>query len=137
MAENKDKDTANKSAPAPAATPFEVGQVLTAEGLAALRAEMEAKIRSEVKVDPTFSDPNPATSLDVGLHATLMADIRQDLKGAPVPKGAVAMFCATDQRVVTESGHVFLFPKNTVQHVPAAFVSICRKAGCAEVAVEK
>ena len=40
MAENKDKVAA-----APA-VPFEVGQVLTAEGLAALRAEMEAKVRS-------------------------------------------------------------------------------------------
>ena len=135
MADNKDK--AASAAPAAPAAPFEVGQVLTAEGLAALRAEMEAKIRSEVVADPTFSDPNPATTLDVGLHATLMADVRRDLKDVPVPKGAVAMFCATDQRVVSDSGHVFLFPKNTVQHVPEAFVSLCRKAGCAEVAVEK
>lgn len=136
MAENKDKAPVVKDAPTPSAVPFEVGQVLTAEGLAALRAEMEAKIRSEVKADPTFSDPNPATTLDVGLHATLMADVRRDLKDVPVPKGAVAMFCATDQRVVSDSGHVFLFPKNTVQHVPEAFVALCRKAGCAEVAAE-
>lgn len=136
MADAKEKETVAKPAAPASAAPFEVGQVLTAEGLAALRAEMEAKIRSEVKADPTFSDPNPATSLDVGLHATLMADIRQDLKDVPVPKGAVAMFCATDQRVVSDSGHVFLFPKNTVQHVPEAFVSLCRKAGCAEVTVE-
>ena len=137
MAENKDKAPVNKDAPAAPTAATEVGQTLTAEGLAALRAELEAKIRAEVKVDPTFSDPNPATTLDVGLHATLMADVRRDLKDVPVPKGAVAMFCATDQRVVSDSGHVFLFPKNTVQHVPEAFVSLCRKAGCAEVAVEK
>lgn len=136
MAENKDKAPVNKDAPAAPAAAIEVGQTLTAEGLAALRAELEAKIRSEVKADPTFSDPNPATTLDVGLHATLMADVRRDLKDEPVPKGAVAMFCATDQRVVSDSGHVFLFPKNTVQHVPEAFVSLCRKAGCAEVTVE-
>lgn len=134
MADAKVKETVAK--PAAPTTAIEVGQTLTAEGLAALRAELEAKIRSEVKVDPTFSDPNPATTLDVGLHATLMADVRRDLKDEPVPKGAVAMFCATDQRVVSDSGHVFLFPKNTVQHVPEAFVSLCRKAGCAEVTVE-
>lgn len=136
MAENKDKAPVNKDAPVAPTAAIEVGQTLTAEGLAALRAELEAKIRSEVKADPTFSDPNPATTLDVGLHATLMADVRRDLKDEPVPKGAVAMFCATDQRVVSDSGHVFLFPKNTVQHVPEAFVSLCRKAGCAEVTVE-
>lgn len=112
---------------------FEVGQTLTAEGLAALRASLAAEIRAEVKADPTFSDPNSAKSLDVGLHPSLVADVRQDLKDQPVPKGAVAMFCATDQRVSTESGHVFLFPANTVQHIPDAFVSVCRKAGCAEV----
>ena len=116
---------------------FEVGQTLTAEGLAALRASLEAEIRAEVKVDPTFSDPNSAQSLDVGLHPSLVADVRQDLKDVAVPKGAVAMFCATDQRVSTESGHVFLFPAKTVQHIPEAFAAICRKAGCAEVEAKK
>lgn len=116
---------------------IEVGNVLTAEGLAALRASLAAEIRSEAKADPTFSDPNAAKSMDVGLHQTLAADVRRDLKDVPVPAGAVAMFCATDQRVVSESGHVFLFPANTVQHVPAAFASLCRKAGCAEVEAKK
>ena len=129
MAETKEKPT-----PVPDAVPlYEVGQVLTAEGLAAMRAELEAKLASEIRADPTFSDPNAATKLDVGLHATLRAEVRQDLKDVEVPKGAVAMFCATDQRVVTDSGQVFLFPANTVQHIPAAFAATCRKFGCADV----
>lgn len=111
---------------------YEVGQVLTPEGLAAMRAELEAKLASEIKSDPTFSDPNAATKLGEYLHSTLSADIAQDLKGAEVPKGAVAMYCAQDQRVTSESGHVFLFPANTVQHIPAAFVGLCKKFGCAE-----
>lgn len=118
-------------------TGIEVGQTLTAEGLAALRDSLRAELMAEVKADPTFSDPNAAQSLDVGLHPSLAADIRQDLKDQPVPEGAVAMFCATDQRVVSDTGHVFLFPKNTVQHIPQAFVALCRKAGCAEVEVKK
>lgn len=118
------------AAPAPA---YEVGQVLTPEGLEAMRVALRAELASQAKADPTFSDPNAAVSLDVGLHSTLRANIAQNLKEVEVPKGAVAMFCATDQRVVTDSGHVFLFPANTVQHVPAAFVTVCRKAGCAEV----
>lgn len=131
MAETKEKPAPT---PVPDAVPlYEVGQVLTAEGLAAMRAELEAKLAAEHKADPTFSDPNAATSLDVGLHSTLRADVRQDLKDEPVPKGSVAMFCATDQRVVTDSGHVFLFPANTVQHIPAGFAAICRKFGCADV----
>lgn len=112
---------------------YEVGQVLTPEGLAAMRAELEAKLASEVKADPTFSDPNAAISLDVGLHATLSAEVRQDLKDVKVPKGAVAMYCAVDQRVTTSSGHVFLFPANTVQHIPEVFAATCRKFGCADV----
>lgn len=111
----------------------EVGQVLTAEGLAAMRAELEAKLASEGKSDPTFSDPNAATKLGDYLHSTLSANVARDLKDVEVPKGSVAMYCAEDQRVTTASGHVFLFPANTVQHIPAAFVATCRKFGCAEV----
>lgn len=118
-------------------TGIEVGQTLTPEGLAVLRESLRAELMAEVKADPTFSDPNSAKALDVGLHPSLVADIRQDLKDQPVPEGAVAMFCATDQRVVSDSGHTFLFPKNTVQHIPKAFVALCRKAGCAEVEVKK
>lgn len=130
MADKKPEDKAPSSG-------IEVGQTLTAEGLAALRDSLRAELMAEVKSDPTFSDPNSAKSLDVGLHPSLVADVRQDLKDEPVPEGSVAMFCATDQRVVSESGHTFLFPKNTVQHIPKAFVSLCRKAGCAEVEVKK
>lgn len=131
MADKKSEDKA------PETGAVEVGQTLTAEGLAALREALKAELMAEVVSDPTFSDPNAAKSLDVGLHPSLVADVRRDLKDQPVPEGAVAMFCATDQRVASESGHVFLFPKNTVQHIPAAFVSLCRKAGCAEIEVKK
>lgn len=132
MAEAKPAAKAATTEPAVTADTPEslVGQVLTPELLAQLRAATAAQLSAQ-KVDPTFSDPNEAVSLDVGLHPMLLASVRQDLKDEPVPAGAVAMYAATDVRVSSETGHVFLFPANTVQFVPEVFVALCKKHGCA------
>lgn len=142
MAKEPTTATAAAAAPAAPAAPAAaapvvaedsgtVGQIMTPELMAQLRKEIKAELSAAGRMDPTFSDPNPAVALDVGMHAMLTAGIARDLKDKPVPEGAVPMFSVVDLRVATESGHMFLFPANTVQHIPKFFVAVCRKAGAA------
>lgn len=126
-----------EKAPKPAAGEGEVvsipqvGEVLTAEAFAALRAQIAKEVKEE-SVGSVFSIPGAKDAVDVGLHEQLKASVPTDLRDQPVPEGAVAVYCATDVRAVLPTGDTFLFVANVVKHVPAGAVKALRAFGVAE-----
>ena len=109
----------------------QVGEVLTAEAFAALREQIAKEVREDT-VGAVFSIPGAKDSLEVGLHEQLKAGVPTDLRDAPVPDGAVAVYCATDVRAVLPSGDTYLFVANVVKHVPKHAVKALRAFGVAE-----
>lgn len=107
-----------------------VGETLTAEGLAAMRAELLKELSKDSEA-AVFSIPGHAATLNVGLHEQLMASIPTDLKGKDVPEGCVAMYCASDVRAVLNDGSTFLFKAKAVKFVPARLEQELAKFGCA------
>ena len=109
----------------------QVGEVLTAEAFATLREQIAKEVREDT-VGAVFSIPGAKDSLEVGLHEQLKAGVPTDLRDAPVPDGAVAVYCATDVRAVLPSGDTYLFVANVVKHVPKHAVKALRAFGVAE-----
>ena len=132
MAETKPKVGEDKKAGAGDAVSVpQVGEVLTAEAFAALREQIAKEVREDT-VGAVFSIPGAKDSLEVGLHEQLKAGVPTDLRDAPVPEGAVAVYCATDVRAVLPSGDTYLFVANVVKHVPKHAVKALRAFGVAE-----
>lgn len=121
----KVEDKADKEVALP-----QVGEALTAEGLAKLRAALAKELSSESEA-AVFSVPGFANTANVGLHEQLMASIPTDLKGKEVPEGCVAMYCASDVRAVLPDGRTFLFKAKAVKFVPAGVEEELAKFGCA------
>ena len=113
-----------------------VGEVLTAEGLKAMRAQIaqEMAVESEAAV---FSIPGAADKVNVGLHEQLKASIPTDLKDKPVPEGCIAMYAAADVRAVLPDGNTFVFVAKAVKHVPKHLKEALSKFGCAEYVAPK
>ena len=132
MAETKPKAGEGKKVGAGDAVSVpQVGEVLTAEAFAALREQIAKEVREDT-VGAVFSIPGAKDSLEVGLHEQLKAGVPTDLRDAPVPEGAVAVYCATDVRAVLPSGDTYLFVANVVKHVPKHAVKALRAFGVAE-----
>lgn len=108
-----------------------VGEVLTAEAFAALRAQLKKEVLEE-NTGAVFSIPGSKDAVDVGLHEQLKAGIPTDLKDAEVPEGAVAVYCAADVRAVLPNGNTYLFVANAVKHVPKGDLKALRAFGVAE-----
>ena len=130
MAETKPK-AGDDTKKAEVSTIPQVGEVLTAEAFAALREQIAKEVREDT-VGAVFSIPGAKDSLEVGLHEQLKAGVPTDLRDAPVPEGAVAVYCATDVRAVLPSGDTYLFVANVVKHVPKHAVKALRAFGVAE-----
>ena len=133
MADTKPKagDDTKKAGAGDAVSVPQVGEVLTAEAFAALREQIAKEVREDT-VGAVFSIPGAKDSLEVGLHEQLKAGVPTDLKDAPVPEGAAAVYCAVDVRAVLPSGDTYLFVANVVKHVPKHAVKALRAFGVAE-----